>query len=149
LNLIESENKKVKLSEIRFYLEQDSQFLDKQFKKGQSEYTDRSMKNSPLFQNIFDLLNTRNIKKEFVLLLAAEMRKIRGRNEFLTESLGSEVNFFIDHPDDWIERFITLSSNKKEQEAQISVVKSTLLDYLAKFVETLKIPELSAYMPRN
>ena len=149
IGLIESENKEVILSENRFYLDQACQFLDKLFKKGQNEIKDQSLENSPLFQRIFDLINTRTIRKEFVLLLANEMRKIRDSNEFLTDSLGSELNFFLDHPEDWTDRFLGISSNKKEQEVQIYRVKATLLDYLTKFIEIMKIPELNTYLPRN
>jgi hypothetical protein len=148
-NLVESEDKKVKISEIRFFLEQDSNFLDKQFKKGRSEFKDQSLKNSPLFQNIFDLLNTRNIKKEFIILLANEMGKIRSRNEFLAESLGSELNFFIDHPEDWIEGLVVISSNKKEQEVRLNKIRASLQDYITKFNETMKIPELNFQIHRN
>ncbi len=148
-NLVESEDKKLKLSEIRFFLEQDSHFLDKQFKKGMSEYKDRSLTNSPLFENIFDLLNTRNIKKDFVILLATEMKKLRGRNDFLTDALGSELNLFIDNPDSWIERFIIESSNTKEQEDQLRKVRAILNQYIKKFIETMKIPELNFYLQKD
>ncbi|PWI46957.1 hypothetical protein CEE45_14040, partial [Candidatus Heimdallarchaeota archaeon B3_Heim] len=133
----------------RFYLDQAGQLLDKLFKKGQSEIKDQSLEKSPLFQKIIELINTRTIRKEFVLLLANEMRKIRDCNEFLTDSLGSELNFFLDHPEEWTDRFLGISSNKKEQEVQIYRVKATLLDYLTKFIEIMKIPELNTYLPRN
>ena len=68
---------------------------------------------------------------------------------FLTESLGKELNSFIDHPEDWIERVIIVTSDKKEEETQINKIKVTLEEYLAKFIRTMKIPELSFYIPKN
>ncbi|PWI47374.1 hypothetical protein CEE45_11775 [Candidatus Heimdallarchaeota archaeon B3_Heim] len=72
IGLIESENKKIPLSENRFYLDQAGQFLDKLFKKGQSEIKDQSLENSPLFQKIFAEIKDSISEKNSFCIISTE-----------------------------------------------------------------------------
>lgn len=146
-NLVQSENFSVSISDVEFFLQHGSQFLDKKFIKGPTSLKEEFPPNTPLFNRVLILTNYKMIRRKYVVALAKEMRQIFDQNPLLRDLVDEDLQSFLDHPEEWYNGILSHILETTERKSQIKQVRSALLQIIAQFLEIVKISELKSNYP--